>query len=276
MALETRMVQVLGRGTNVAFTIDDTAPFDQVALGLQEYLEKNLGLWSGGTIGVDTGRRVLSREQLTRIKAIIETRSGLKVARFWCSSEGLEQVNHAGGDSSRRVGTGPPTLSPISPGLQRPGTGRPEAVGVSAPEQAKPGRGKWASSPKGLPAEAVFVKTTFRSGESIRYPGDVVVLADVNPGAEIMADGDIVVFGRLRGLAHAGAGGDARAAVIALHLEAPRIQIGPYTSLAPAEGQRSKFIGSGPQIAYVRRRAVYVSLFEGRFSRYSRGIPYDR
>ena len=59
--------------------------------------------------------------------------------------------------------------------------------------------------------EAVFIKTTCRSGEVIKYPGDIVVLADVNPGSELIADGDIVVFGRLRGFAQAGACGDTQA-----------------------------------------------------------------
>ena len=101
------------------------------------------------------------------------------------------------------------------------------------------------------------------------------MLSDVNPGAEILAGGDIVVFGRLRGMAHAGVEGDIKATIIALELDTPRIQIGPYTGLAPATGPRSKSKATGPKIAYVRRRNVYVAPFAGRFAKYSRGILYD-
>ena len=126
-----------------------------------------------------------------------------------------------------------------------------------------------------MPTEALFVKTTFRSGESITYHGDVIVLADVNPGAEIIAEGDIVVFGRLRGMVHAGSAGDTRATIIALELDSPRIQIGPYTGLAPTIKSSSKSTRTGPKIAYSRRRSIYVSSYAGRFARYSRGILYD-
>jgi septum site-determining protein MinC len=131
------------------------------------------------------------------------------------------------------------------------------------------------SSSKGEPNEALFVKTTFRSGESINYHGDVIVLADVNPGAEIIAEGDIVVFGSLRGMAHAGSSGDTKATIIALDLNSPRIQIGPYTGLAPSTKSGSQSSRDGPKIAYSKRRSVYVSPYAGRFARYSRGILYD-
>ena len=126
---------------------------------------------------------------------------------------------------------------------------------------------------------ALFVKSTCRSGESIRYRGDVVVLGDVNPGAEIEAAGDITVFGALRGAAHAGSGGWTKAAIIALRLESPRLQIGPYAGLSAntteASENRPKSTGPGPMIAYVRRRSIYVADFVGRFARYSKGILYD-
>ena len=123
--------------------------------------------------------------------------------------------------------------------------------------------------------EALLIKTTCRSGEAIRYPGDVILLADVNPGAQIIADGDILVFGSLRGLAHAGASGDVQATIIALNLDTHRLQIGPYTGMAPKANKRSKSTRTGPQIVYVRRRSIFVAPYAGRFAGYSGGILYD-
>ena len=101
------------------------------------------------------------------------------------------------------------------------------------------------------------------------------MLADVNPGAEIVADGDVVVFGRLRGVAHAGAGGDIKATIIAHQLAAPRLQIGAYIGLPSKTDQKARSTENGSEIAYVRRRSIYVAPFAGRFARYSRGILYD-
>jgi septum site-determining protein MinC len=80
------------------------------------------------------------------------------------------------------------------------------------------------------PAEPLYVKMTVRSGTEIRHPGSVIVFGDVNPGGEVIADGDILVWGKLKGMAHAGAKGNNQAAIVALHLEATQLRIGDYVA----------------------------------------------
>lgn len=67
-------------------------------------------------------------------------------------------------------------------------------------------------------AESIFVRQTVRSGQRIECEGDVVIIGDVNAGAEVMAGGSIAVFGKLRGLAHAGCGGRRDVCVAAIHM----------------------------------------------------------
>jgi len=122
---------------------------------------------------------------------------------------------------------------------------------------------------------ALLVKSTCRSGEIIRHQGDVVVLGDVNPGAEVLASGDIVVFGCLRGFAHAGSEGDTKATIVALSLGSPRLQIGPHVGVSSGNNVEPKYTDSGPVIAYVRRRSIHVALFKGRFFKYGKGELYD-
>jgi len=122
---------------------------------------------------------------------------------------------------------------------------------------------------------ALLVKSTCRSGEIIRHQGDVVVMGDVNPGAEVIASGDILVFGCLRGFAHAGCEGDAKATIVALSLGSPRVQIGSHVGVSSSNAAQPKHTDSGPLIAYVRRRSVHVALFEGRFFKYGKGVLYD-
>ena len=83
--LKTGVVQVIARGTDVAFVIDENAPFDVVAGELRDYLSKQSGLWSKGDITINVGQRMLDRDELAQIKSIIEANSGLTVTRFWCS-----------------------------------------------------------------------------------------------------------------------------------------------------------------------------------------------
>lgn len=81
--------------------------------------------------------------------------------------------------------------------------------------------------------EAVLVKRTLRSGFVLEHPGHVIVLGDVNPGAEIVAGGNIVVWGRLRGVVHAGAEGDENAIVCALDLSPTQLRIAGQIALTP-------------------------------------------
>lgn len=76
-------------------------------------------------------------------------------------------------------------------------------------------------------------KGTLRSGQSVRHAGTVVVLGDVNPGAQIISGGDVLVWGRLRGIIHAGAMGDERSIVAALDFEPLQLRIAGYIAITP-------------------------------------------
>lgn len=77
---------------------------------------------------------------------------------------------------------------------------------------------------------ALFVNKTIRSGTRIEYPGNIVIIGDVNPGAEIVAGGSVVVWGRVRGMIHAGAKGDRSAFICALDLSANQLRIAEESS----------------------------------------------
>ena len=278
--LKTGALQVVARGPDVTFVIDEDAPFEDVAANLREYLAKQSGLWSKGEITVNVGQRMLARDELAEVRSIIETHSGLTVTRFWCSPDSL-----GSGDfhiEAKPVAAANPAKTPAHNEIVLP-----EPPPVTSPE---PPNGQSVESViEGLKkrqnkngarnrnrTEALFIKSTFRSGESIEHDGDVVVLADVNPGAEIRADGDIVVLGSLKGLAHAGASGDTKAVIIAMELPSTRFRIARYEGIAPAPARRkSKSSAAGPKIAYVRSRSIHVAPFAGRFARYNKGVPYD-
>ena len=72
---------------------------------------------------------------------------------------------------------------------------------------------------------ALFLNKTLRSGTRIEFPGHVVVFGDVNPGAEVVAEGNVLVWGRVRGMVHAGAKGDTSAFICALDLSPTQLRI---------------------------------------------------
>lgn len=74
-------------------------------------------------------------------------------------------------------------------------------------------------------SQTKFHKGSVRSGQRIEYEGSIVVLGDVNGGAEIIAGDNVVVLGVLRGLAHAGAKGNKKAIVAAASIDSKQIRI---------------------------------------------------
>lgn len=74
-------------------------------------------------------------------------------------------------------------------------------------------------------SETKFVQNSLRSGQKEEYPGSIVICGDVNPGAEIVAGGNIMVLGALRGVAHAGATGNTMALISANYIDVTQIRI---------------------------------------------------
>ena len=74
-------------------------------------------------------------------------------------------------------------------------------------------------------SETRFYKGSLRSGKKLEFEGSLVVLGDVNAGAEVVAGDNIVVLGMLRGLAHAGAKGNKKAIIAFNKIDTPQIRI---------------------------------------------------
>lgn len=103
--------------------------------------------------------------------------------------------------------------------------------------------------------EPLYVQTTVRSGMEVRHPGTVVIVGDVNPGSSIIADGDILVWGYLRGVAHAGASGNNRCLISALRLEPTQLRIGEYVARAPEKPPAQIY----PEVAYVGEDGIRIT-----------------
>ncbi len=74
-------------------------------------------------------------------------------------------------------------------------------------------------------SETKFYKGSLRSGQKMEVEGSLVIIGDVNAGAEVIASDNIVVLGALRGLAHAGAKGNKEAIIAAGLIDAVQIRI---------------------------------------------------
>ena len=109
-------------------------------------------------------------------------------------------------------------------------------------------------------ADARIVYSTLRSGQRVETEHSLVIIGDVNSGAEVVAGGDIIVLGNLRGVAHAGAydeTGGGRV-IVALTMAPTQLRIGSVISRGGAAGQK------GTEVARVDGSVITVELYQAR------------
>jgi septum site-determining protein MinC len=104
-------------------------------------------------------------------------------------------------------------------------------------------------------ADPLYVQTTVRSGMEVRHPGTVVILGDVNPGSSVAADGDVLVWGNLRGVVQAGAAGNKRCVIVALRMEPTQLRIADLVARAPEKPPAQYH----PEVAYVTPEGIRIA-----------------
>jgi len=117
-------------------------------------------------------------------------------------------------------------------------------------------------------ANAKVVFGHFRSGQRLETPYSLVVIGDVNPGADLIAGGDIFVLGSLRGTAHAAAYDDEALdrVVVALSMQPVQLRIGSILSRGNGAA------GKGPEVARIENRRIIVEGFNSRVNLRKKGI----
>lgn len=156
------------------------------------------------------------------------------------------------------------TSRPKSGKARRKSTARRKLARKSSAQsfvrQLKDRQTEWDYEAQARQDPTLLVRRTLRSGQRVRYSGNVVVLGDVNPGAEIWAGGDIVVMGWLRGMAQAGAEGNDSAKVSAFRLDPTQLRIGQHIGRAPDHGDA--MVADIPEVAEVRDGQLIIDRWQ--------------
>jgi len=182
----------------------------------------------------------------------------MTLAMAWVTPPGRAGPAAAPLSLARRAAGGGVRAIGVRQGPRRLGSGLGAAAGKAEEEEEEEeeeeGEGLKAAGRRGLAASAsssgmgakdvqrdtLFLRTSVRSGVEVRHPGSVVVLGDVSRGAEIVAGGDIVVWGKLRGIAQAGANGDASAFILAGRMQPSQLHIAGRVAIGPDGVQASQ------------------------------------
>jgi septum site-determining protein MinC len=233
--------------------LDDREEYSAVLAELRDRLDDRAGFFRGATVTINLGRRVIDEPELA---GLCETLLAFDVQIDTLVSSAEESRTLA---TTHGIPNRPPTFArrkekepPPTPPAQAPEPRPPGAADeldfaalADAPEEQPSAAAAWHGAGGGL-----FLRRTLRSGQSIQHDGDICIIGDVNPGAEIIGGGDVVVWGSLRGVVHAGASGDTNAVICALQLAPTQLRIADMRSRSPETG------GSGPRVTPEIARSV--------------------
>jgi septum site-determining protein MinC len=226
-------IRVKGIREGILLGLDDTGvPFDDILQALQVELVQKQAFLKGSRIVLDVGRRALQRAQLAEIQTLFEQKE-MELWAVLSEREATRDAARALGLATRLAGS-----NTDLDGNQLRGPNVDRGMGLDAGNVREP--------------NALFLLETVRSGQSVFHEGHVTIVGDVNPGAEVIAAGHVVVWGRLRGMVHAGALGDSSAVICALELAPTQLRIADHIAIPPEEQAASSL----PEMAAVREEQI--------------------
>lgn len=215
-----------GRKNGITVVLDRSADFEAIKKTLYEKVRDAQGFFGNAKTAISFSGRTLDEEQETELLGIIAKTSALSIS--FVTNEGAEKI--------------------IAPPRETHREMPKEGKRVSQRDQEK-----MLSADENM---TVYHKGSLRSGQSIRFVGSVVVVGDINPGAEIVAEGNIIVLGSVKGLVHAGCSGNADCFVSALSLQPTQLRISDIITYIPKQiSKKSKDI---PSYAYLADGQIYV------------------
>lgn len=207
----TSQLSIKGIRDGLLLTLDPRPNFDDAFSDLSNEITSRGEFLRNSRIAVDLGGRIVSTEQIGAMQEIFAN-NGIALWAVLSHREASRSAARDLGLATRLPGTQ----------MDLQGNGSPEPVKTA---EAESGEGEFAN--------AIVINETIRSGRSLFFEGHVVIMGDVNPGAEIVADGNVIVWGKLAGMVHAGANGDQTATVSALDLSPTQLRIADRITIAP-------------------------------------------
>jgi len=207
------LLQIKGIRDGLLVTLGD-APWSELEIALMGYVESHTTFFQGARLALDVGKQSLKVAELSKLRDRL-SEQGIALWTVLSESSITETTAQNLGLATR---------------LSKP---RPQAV---QPEPVK------------VPDDAaLWVKGPLRSGARVEYAGNIIVMGDVNPGSEVVAGGSIIVWGRLRGVVHAGAGGDDSVRICALEMAPTQLRIAGEIAVSPKKERKPQ-----PEVACLK------------------------
>jgi len=225
-------ISIKGRADGLAVEIGKGS-WSEILAALDDRLQQSASFFRNARVALDLGARAVTEAELAPLLDLLKTH-GLTLGFVRTSNERTFQTALALGQTATLESAEGATVADAAPAATNAGVG------------------------------AYFVYRGYlRSGHRLQRKENVLVIGDINPGAEVSSEGDVLVWGRLRGVVHAGSAGNTRAIVAALDLEPTQLRIAHVMTIGPDPhpGQPGKWFWrrsatKRPEIARIANEAI--------------------
>ena len=211
-----------GGKNGIIILMDESAGFEQICNSLRRKIRDASKFFAGAQTSISFKGKLISEDEIVILLEIINEETDLSIT-FAEDLTGEEQI--------------------------------------AAEDEPNPSSPQEETTPKNVDT-VYFHKNSLRNGQVIVQTGSVVIMGDVNPGAQISATGNVMVFGSMRGFVHAGSGGDESAIVCALHLMPLQLSIADKTVHFPQERFPARNKKIEPAYAFIMDDKIHVSPLE--------------
>jgi septum site-determining protein MinC len=215
-----------GRRDGIVILLDRDVAFDEIKQALSEKMVDAKGFFRDGKTAITFKGRELNENQEQELLDIVANQTDLSIT--------FAQSIGSGSLSDSRV-----TVT--------------EDVKAEEKDPIERTIESWGEN------RTLYKMESLRSGQSVKYEGSVIIIGDVNPGAEVIAEGNVVVLGKLLGMAHAGCSGVPDCFVAAIRLQPVQLRIGDKITYFPKNFAKDDIYSRRPLYAYVKGEQIHVA-----------------
>ncbi len=223
-------ITMKGTKDGLLIVFPDEPGWNDLIQQLGDILDGSKSFWIGASTSVDLGSHKLDETQINRLYEMLNKRYHLILDAIYSMDEETRMFAEK---------------SNLKVGKIHPSSSRSNLAGGAEILQNL-----------NSPSNALYLKQTLRSGQTVRFDGNVIIYGDTNPGSEIIASGDIIVIGSLRGIAHAGAKGDEKSQIISTNLRPTQLRIASCIGRPPDDqNPNSNF----PEYAWISIGEIHIA-----------------
>ncbi|HJN75213.1 MAG TPA: septum site-determining protein MinC [Myxococcota bacterium] len=242
-------------------TLDGKASFEALREAVRDTFSATPDRFRGKDARLDFGTRAIDLFDLRRLVHVLKDEFGVSVTGLYCSQESL--VRYTERELKLRVWARMPEVeeelvedtlestieAPLTEAMVELEDDEPSSTQASIPLVRCP----------------LVIERGLRGGQTVRHGGDVLVYGDVNPGAEIISEGNVLIFGRCEGLVHAGSEGDEGVHILAFDLRPKQLRIAARIAFpdgaTPRRGPRPTYL---PEVAWIDDGCIVMEPYLGR------------